>query len=179
MFGAFFVFVFKPNTHKYIDWHLWPYSGWAFKLLDISCHTWLGQKKSLTGQLTYWPVVQRMLLHLKIVQKCSIYICSHPHRTQYARRLRVMTRVKKFERLDFGIRGYLEQRHHWSQLLLKRHRHYQPQQQSTRLLLSQIFCIIHHVVGQSSHWSNFFDEIYKLLHTSAAQKYCISCRNKK
>ena len=79
-----------------------------------------------------------------------IYFCSHPHRTQYARRLRVMTRVKKFERLDFGIRGYLEQRHHWSQLLLKRHRHYQPQQQSTWLLLSRIFCIIYHVVGQSS-----------------------------
>ena len=131
------------------------------------------------ANLTYWPVVQRMLLHLKIVKKCSIYICSHPHRTQYARRLRVMTRVKKFERLDFGIRGYLEQRHHWSQLLLKRHRHYQPQQQSTRLLLSQIFCIIHHAVGQSSHWSNFFDEIYKLLQTSAAQKYCIYCKNKK
>ena len=100
---------------------------------------------------TYWPVVQKMLLHLKNCEKMfHIYFCSHPHRTQYARRLRVMTRVKKFEQLDFGIRGYLEQRHHWSQLLLKRHRHYQPQQQSTRLLLSQIFCIIHHVVGQSN-----------------------------
>ena len=39
MFGAFFVFVFVPNTHRYIDWHLWPYSGWAFKFLDISCNT--------------------------------------------------------------------------------------------------------------------------------------------